>query len=150
MRRYCEYKESKVYWIKEIPKYWNQLKVSKIFRSIGSGTTPSSGDSTYYVNEGHNWLQSGDFKDNEIYDTQKKISDIALEKYGLKKYPENSIVIAMYGASIGKVGLLKIQTTVNQACCVLSDSKLINIRYSFYSFIAEKNNLIHCCPKKNS
>lgn len=142
MERYKEYKSSKVYWINEIPISWQQIKMSRIFHSIGSGTTPSSGDNTFYVDEGWNWLQSGDFKDNFVYDTSKKISEVAINKYGLKLYPENAIVIAMYGASIGKVGFLKIKTTVNQACCVLYDSPIMNMHYAFYSLISEKNNLI--------
>ena len=142
MERYKEYKSSKVYWINEIPRSWQQIKISRIFHSIGSGTTPSSGDNAFYIEEGWNWLQSGDFKDNFVYDTSKKISEEAIKKYGLKLYPENAIVIAMYGASIGKVGFLKIKTTVNQACCVLYDSPIMNMHYAFYSLISEKNNLV--------
>ena len=115
---------------------------TRIFHSIGSGTTPSSGDNTFYVDEGINWLQSGDFKDNCVYSTTKKISEAAINRYGLKLYPENAIVLAMYGASIGKVGFLKIKTTVNQACCVLYDSPIMDIHYAFYSLISEKDNLI--------
>ncbi len=48
----------------------------------------------------------------------------------------------MYGASIGKVGLLNIATTVNQACCVLSDSDHLLQKYAFYVFVNEKENLI--------
>ena len=142
MERYKEYKSSKVYWISEVPKSWQQIKISRIFHSIGSGTTPSSGDNTFYVDEGINWLQSGDFKDNCVYSTTKKISEAAINRYGLKLYPENAIVLAMYGASIGKVGFLKIKTTVNQACCVLYDSPIMDIHYAFYSLISEKGNLI--------
>lgn len=142
MERYKEYKSSKVYWISEVPKSWQQIKISRIFHSIGSGTTPSSGDNTFYVDEGINWLQSGDFKDNCVYSTTKKISEAAINRYGLKLYPENAIVLAMYGASIGKVGFLKIKTTVNQACCVLYDSPIMDIHYAFYSLISEKDNLI--------
>ena len=57
-------------------------------------------------------------------------------------YKPGSIVIAMYGASIGKVGLLNIATTVNQACCVLSDSDHLLQKYAFYVFVNEKENLI--------
>lgn len=142
MERYEKYKKSKVYWIKELPDSWEQIKISRIFQSIGSGTTPSSGNNTYYTDDGYYWLQSGDFKDNLIYDTQKKISQTALDIYKLTIYPKDSIVVAMYGASIGKVGYLKIPTSVNQACCVLHKSNIINPRYAFYSFILEKNNLI--------
>ena len=48
----------------------------------------------------------------------------------------------MYGATIGKVGILDIETTTNQACCVLSDTKQILEKYAFYWFLASKNNII--------
>src|SRR5690606_32737331 len=60
----------------------------------------------------------------------------------LKLYPEDSIVIALYGATIGKLGHLKIQTTTNQACCVLSDSEDIKQRYLFYLLLSAREYII--------
>ncbi len=48
----------------------------------------------------------------------------------------------MYGATIGKLGILGIDTTVNQACCVLSASSKVNIKYAFYLFSVAKSDLI--------
>ena len=142
MERYNEYKDSGVQWLGEIPRHWERTKVSRLFKQIGSGTTPSSGDASLYADKGTPWLQSGDFNNNEINSTSKYITDKALDNYCLKLYKPGSIVIAMYGASIGKVGLLNIATTVNQACCVLSDSDHLLQKYAFYVFVNEKENLI--------
>lgn len=142
MERYSEYKDSGVQWLGEIPGHWERTKVSRLFKQIGSGTTPSSGDTSLYANEGTPWLQSGDFNDNEINSTSKFITDKALDNYSLKLYNPGGVVIAMYGASIGKVGLLNIATTVNQACCVLSDSDFLLQKYTFYVFVNEKENLV--------
>ena len=142
MERYSEYKDSGVQWLGEIPGHWERTKVSRLFKQIGSGTTPSSGDASLYADKGTPWLQSGDFNNNEINSTSKFITDKALDNYCLKLYKPGSIVIAMYGASIGKVGLLNIATTVNQACCVLSDSDHLLQKYAFYVFVNEKENLI--------
>jgi type I restriction enzyme S subunit len=142
MERYSEYKDSGVQWLGEIPGHWERTKVSRLFKQIGSGTTPSSGDASLYADKGTPWLQSGDFNNNEINSTSKFITDKALDNYCLKLYKPGSIVIAMYGASIGKVGLLNIATTVNQACCVLSDSDYLLQKYAFYVFVNEKENLI--------
>lgn len=120
-----------------------EWKVSRAFRSIGSGTTPKSGLSEYYDNGTINWLITGDLNDGEITATSKKITPKAVSDYPtLKPYPKDSLVIAMYGATIAKVGLLKIATTVNQACCVLVPSKRIHPRYAYYFFVSSKRKLI--------
>ena len=111
-QRYDTYKDSGVQWLGEIPGHWERTKVSRLFKQIGSGTTPSSRDASLYADKGTPWLQSGDFNNNEINLTSKFITDKALDNYCLKLYKPGSIVIAMYGASIGKVGLLNIATVV--------------------------------------
>lgn len=141
-QRYDTYKDSGVQWLGEIPGHWERNKVLRLFKQIGSGTTPSSGDASLYADEGTPWLQSGDFNNNEINSTSKFVTDKALDNYGLRLYNPGGVVIAMYGASIGKVGLLNIATTVNQACCVLSDSDHLLQKFSFYVFINEKDNLV--------
>lgn len=133
MRKYDTYKDSGIEWIGEIPSHWEVKKVNYCFEQIGSGTTPTAGKPEFYENGEFNWLQTGDLNDNEIYETSKKITQEALNEYStLKFYPENSLVIAMYGATIGKTGLLKIESTTNQACCVLSKPKGLNQRFAFY------------------
>jgi len=57
-------------------------------------------------------------------------------------YPKNSLIIAMYGATIGKVGITKFDACVNQACCVLSKSDFFIIKYVYYWFLINKQNII--------
>lgn len=135
-------KDSGVEWIGEIPVHWQVKKTTYLFNKIGSGTTPTSGDLRYY--DGNiNWLQTGDLTDGEIKVTSKKITEKAIRHFStLKIYPKGSIVIAMYGATIGKIGLLDIETTTNQACCVLALPESINIKYAFFWFISAKPFII--------
>ena len=133
MQRYDTYKDSGVEWIGEIPKEWEVKKLSYCFDNIGSGTTPTSGKSEYYFNGTINWLQTGDLNDGDILNTSKKITQKALYDYPtLRMYPAGSLVIAMYGATIGKTGILQIDTTTNQACCVLARSNSVNSKFAFY------------------
>lgn len=133
MEKYDNYKDSGIEWIGEIPEHWEVKKVNYCFAQIGSGTTPTAGKSEYYENGEFNWLQTGDLNDNEIFETSKKVTQEALNEYStLRFYPKNSLVIAMYGATIGKTGLLRIESTTNQACCVLSKPKNLNHRFVFY------------------
>ena len=142
LNKNAKFKDSGVEWLGEIPSHWKNIKTTHIFNRIGSGTTPTSTNTKYYDGE-INWLQTGDLADDIIYKTSKKITHKALKDFStLKIYPKNSLVIAMYGATIGKVGILDIETTTNQACCVLSDTKQILEKYAFYWFLASKNNII--------
>lgn len=117
MKRYEKYKASNVAWLGEIPESWSMKKLAYGFKKIGSGTTPTAGDQDYYFDGEYNWLQTGDLTDGEINSTSKKITQKAINDFtSLKFYEKGSLVIAMYGATIGKTGLLNIKTTTNQAC----------------------------------
>lgn len=130
-------------WIGKIPSDWALWKTSHLFTGIGSGTTPKSSDSSYYDDEGHYWLQTGDLNDGHITDTSKKVTDKAVSEKNLRFYPVNSLVIAMYGATIGKLGILDIESSTNQACCVLPPSKKVLPMFAFYHFMAAKQDLIN-------
>ncbi len=143
INKYNKYKPSKIDWLDEIPEHWVVKKLNYCFSQIGSGTTPTAGKTDYYRNGKFNWLQTGDLNDTEIIETSKKITQEALNAYStLKIYPVGSIVIAMYGATIGKTGLLKIESTTNQACCVLSKPIKIDNKYAFYWLNSVKKYII--------
>ena len=137
-------KHTGIPWIGSIPEHWEIRKTSSIFSRIGSGTTPTSGNTLYYSDEGYNWLQTGDLNNGIIEWTSKKITKAALQDFSaLKLYPIGSIVIAMYGATIGKIGKLNIETATNQACCVLTASSEINNDFAFYEFMMGRDELIN-------
>lgn len=138
----AEMKDSGVEWIGKIPATWKSSKISRIYSDLGSGTTPDSNNNLYYKDEGFNWLQTGDLTDGYITETSKHISQLAIDEKHMRFYPVDSIVIAMYGATIGKVGYLKIETSTNQACCVLPPSKKMDAMYMFYMMQASKEILI--------
>jgi len=137
-------KDSGIAWLGEIPEHWEVRRLSRCFSLIGSGTTPKAGEEIYYLEGDINWLLTGDLNDWNITTTTKKITNKAIEDYSsLKQYPENSIVIAMYGATIGKLGILNIPTTVNQACCVLANSTLFHYLFAFYLLLAARKEIIN-------
>ena len=134
MKRYSEYKDSGVKWIGEIPGHWKKNKIMRLFTHIGSGTTPK-GDQ-YYTDESNGipWINSGDLNYGVLtkcnkYITEKALNDIST----LKKYPINTLMIAMYGASIGKYAISHIEGCTNQACCALYGIKdELNLTYASY------------------
>ena len=143
LNHYVQMKDSGVEWIGEIPEHYLMMKISNIFNNIGSGTTPKSSNEEYYIDGDVNWLITGDLNDDYIYETSTQITTKALHDVSsLKIYPQDSLVIAMYGATIGKLGLLKVKTCTNQACCVLSKSNNLNIKYAYYWFLGYRNEII--------
>lgn len=144
MREYPKYKQSKTPWVGEIPIDWTDWKVSRLFRKIGSGTTPKAGTAEYYENGTIPWVNTGDLNDGYLHDCQTYITEKALEEHStLKIYDIDTLLIAMYGATIGKTSILKFKACTNQACCALGNSKLIDIKFAFYWFIANKQHIIN-------
>lgn len=137
-----EMKDSGIDWIGKIPSNWDIVKLSWVYPNIGSGTTPDTNNNNYYTDEGINWLQTGDLNDGEIIETSKHITELALKERSLRLYPKGSLVIAMYGATIGKVGILQIDTTTNQACCVLPPNEIMSILYTKFTLQAAKEYLL--------
>jgi len=138
-----EMKDSGVEWLGQIPAHWEVRKITNLFRKIGSGTTPNSANVDYY--EGNiPWIISGDLTDGFLNATKKKITAKALQDYPtLKIYPEDSLVIAMYGATIGKVSLTTIRACTNQACCALSQPlNIVDMKFMLQLFISIKPNLV--------
>lgn len=139
---YPTYRDSGVDWLGEIPEHWEVKKLSHLFSNIGSGTTPSSSNANYYIGD-IAWLQTGDLTDGFIKETKKQISQQALEQHSvLRKYDIGSVVIAMYGATIGKLGILEVPMTTNQACCVLPKNDGVNNLFIFYILYTARKNLI--------
>ena len=142
MHRHESYRDSGVDWIGEIPSEWNVKKVTHLFKNIGSGTTPSSGNASFY-NGSIPWLQTGDLNDGIVCSTSKSISEKALKLHSaLKIYKKGSLVIAMYGATIGKACIVDLDTTTNQACCVIESSSKQNTKFYFYVFLGVKGHIL--------
>lgn len=139
---YKEYKPSNVDWLGEIPEHWDCWKISHGYSEMGSGTTPTSDNDAYY--DGNiNWVTTSELRENIIVDTAKKVSQDAMRDFSaLKKYPSETLLIAMYGATIGRLGILGVEATINQACCALVKSKVFFNPFLFYWFQAYKKTVI--------
>ncbi len=139
---YPEYKESGVEWLGEIPLDWSMWKLAHAYNEIGSGTTPPTNNEEWFKGNVP-WVTTGELREKIITDTKKKLSDKALNTYPtLRKHPIGSIAIAMYGATIGRLGIFGVEATTNQACCVMGVSKQIENKYLFYWLWAFKEDII--------
>lgn len=134
-------KSSGVEWIGDIPEKWDVCKIINCLSSIGSGTTPQGQE--YYENEYIPWLNTGDLNDGYIEKTEKSVSEKALSDYSvLKRFDAGSVVVAMYGATVGKLGIVTSSLVTNQACCVMTSNEKLYNKFLFYLFMAGKTYLI--------
>ncbi|HED2525047.1 TPA: restriction endonuclease subunit S [Klebsiella aerogenes] len=141
-KAYPEYKDSGVEWLGEIPTSWQMWKLSHAYEVIGSGTTPTSNNESYFQGD-IPWVTTGELREKIIYDTDKKVKESTLQIFSaLKIHPAGSVVIAMYGATIGRLGILGVDATTNQACCVMTKSKIINNQYLYYWLQAYRTDII--------
>ena len=135
-------KDSGIEWIGEIPKHWSKNKIIRLFSIIGSGTTPKSSKEDNY-NGSVNWIQSGDINGGDIEICKNTISYTAFKEYpALKIYQAPFVIVAMYGASVGNISISQIDGCVNQACCVMNETKQ-NFKYLFYAMNSVKKYLIY-------
>ena len=141
-KAYPEYKESGVEWVGEIPSDWCMWKLAHAFNEIGSGTTPPTNNEKWFKGDVP-WITTGELREKIITDTKKKLSPSTLKAFPtLKKYPVGSIAIAMYGATIGRLGIFGVEAATNQACCVMTTSTQLNNKYLFYWLWAFKEDII--------
>jgi len=117
------------------------VKIGDVLKTT-SGGTPSKGRLEYYSNGNIPWLCSGEVNAGIITEVKNKITELGLKNSSAKWIPENSVVVAMYGATAGKVGLLKIKTTTNQAVCsILPDSKFMP-EFLYYAVGSKTEELV--------
>ena len=107
----------------------------------GAGATPSRSHPEYYQGD-IPWLKTGDLTDGYITSIPESISALALEKTSVKLNPAGSILMAMYGATIGKLGILAYPATTNQACCACFPYNGILNLFLFYYLMGQRESFI--------
>ena len=124
----------------KLPQGWCQtnLGTNGIWQS---GGTPSRSNKSYY---GGNipWLKTGDLNDGLITDIPESITEEAVLNSSAKINPTGSVLIAMYGATIGKLGILTFPATTNQACCACIEFNAIAQLYLFYFLLFQRSAFI--------
>ncbi len=106
-----------------------------------SGGTPSRKISSYYIGD-IPWVKSGESGDNLIVKTDEYISEEAIKNSSAKLFPKGTLLIALYGANIGKLAFLGIDATTNQAICGIFENKYVNLKYIYYYLRFQRSKLI--------
>jgi len=104
------------------------------FCKTGSGTTPSRNKHDLYFGGGIPWVKSGELRESVITETEETVTKEALAETPLKIAPKGSLLVAMYGANVGRVGILGIDATTNQAVChIVPEQDKADSRYIFHA-----------------
>ena len=124
----------------DIPDSWEWVRLGWI-GDWGAGATPAKGNADYYNNGTIPWLRTGELNNGFVYDSEIKVTPKALEKCSLRMCEVGDVLIAMYGATIGKVAIAGIRLTTNQACCACTPFGVYN-KYLLYFLMASKKTFI--------
>lgn len=124
----------------EVPQKWSWTTLGKIGK-WQSGSTPSRLNKDYY-NGDIPWLKTGDLNDGYITHIPEYITEKALNETSVKLNPSGSVLIAMYGATIGKIGILTYPATTNQACCACETFNGIDKEFLFFFLLSHRDEFI--------
>ena len=123
----------------EIPNSWTWARMGQV-GDWGAGSTPLRGNQDYY---GGNilWLKTGELNNDIVYDTEEKITQRAFQDCSLRMNKIGDVLIAMYGATIGKLAIVGKELTTNQACCGCTPYVVYNW-FLIYFLMASRDSFI--------
>ena len=117
-----------------------RVKLGDIFE-IGSGGTPSKSHPEYYGGD-IPWVKTGDLKNEYLYEVEDFITEEGLKNSAAKVYEADTVLIAMYGATIGATSILKINACTNQACAAFKKNEQVIPEYLYYFLRSKKKKFV--------
>ena len=130
----------------QLPKDWKWVKLGEVCFTT-SGGTPSRKESNYF-NGNIPWVKSGELGNGLITDTEEKISEEAVKNSSAKIFPKGTLLIALYGATIGKLAFLGVDAATNQAICGIYKNENIDSHYLYNYLFYKKQKLVNQGMKK--
>lgn len=125
----------------DIPPSWIWTRLGGI-GDWGAGATPKRGNPAFWNNGTIPWLKTGELNNSYINTSEEFITEEAFKGSSVRLNKPGDILIAMYGATIGKLGILEIEATTNQACCACTTFNGVYNMYLFYYLMASKQSFI--------
>ena len=123
-----------------VPEGWEKKKLGDVSKTT-SGGTPSRTNNSFYSGS-IMWVKTKELCDGFIFNTEEKITEEAIKKSSAKIVPAGSILMAMYGATIGKLGIATKDLTCNQACCVFLISEDNPLRWYIFNWLLQNRNFL--------
>lgn len=126
----------------KLPQGWVECQLGEVFET-SSGGTPKRGNPEYYQNGTIPWLKSGELNNSIIYSAEEFITEQGLNNSSAKIFPKGSLLIALYGATVGKLGVLDFDSATNQAVCCIYQNDEYNRDFLFYYLLFQKEYLVN-------
>jgi len=124
-----------------VPEGWERKKLGDVCET-GAGGTPLKTHKDYYEGGTIPWLLSGEVSQGEIFEAKNFITEKGLKNSSAKLFPPNTVLVAMYGATAGQVGILRFEASTNQAVCGILPNNQTIPEYLFYCFLFKKEELV--------
>ena len=120
---------------------WKERKLGEVC-DTGAGGTPLKSHKDYYEDGTIPWLLSGEVSQGEIFEAKNFITEKGLKNSSAKLFPPNTVLVAMYGATAGQVGILRFEACTNQAVCGILPNTNFIPEFLYYKFLAGKEALV--------
>ena len=127
--------------IDETVSDYPMIKIGDLF-TTSSGGTPKAKEQKYYKNGTIPWIRSGEVDGKLVLDSELKITELGLKESSAKLFPVNSVLVAMYGATAGKVGILGIEASTNQAVCAIFPNEKCLPKYLYHLLRSQEETLV--------
>ena len=113
--------------------------------SVVTGGTPSTSNAEYWENGEIPWLQSGCCQNCDVDSAEKYITQKGYDNSSTKLMPPDTVMIALTGATAGKIGYLTFEACGNQSITGILPNKLLNQRYLFYYLLSQRAKILSDC-----
>ena len=110
--------------------------------TISSGGTPNKNEESYYVNGTIPWVKTGDLKDKYVPKEIECITEEGLNNSSAKLFPKDTVLVAMYGATIGACSILPYEASTNQACAAFLPREDVFPEYLYYFLNSKKDQFV--------
>lgn len=125
----------------QLPDGWIWKKLSELAKTT-SGGTPSRSNKDYWGGS-IPWVKSGELGDGRVEKNEEFITELGLKNSSAKLFPKESLLLALYGATAGKLGVLTYDATTNQAvCCISQDNQLLERDFLRYYLLSQRKKII--------
>jgi len=124
-----------------VPKGWRVGTLSQLCDSVQTGGTPSRSQTNYWVGGTIPWVKTGELNDGFISNTEEAITELGLKSSNCKLWGPGTVILALYGATVGKLGVLAKTATANQACAALIPSRRFGFPFILNQVLAVRTEL---------
>ncbi|WP_375582380.1 restriction endonuclease subunit S [Cyclobacterium xiamenense] len=125
-----------------LPEGWEKKKIGEITKTSSGGTPSRKKETEYYENGTIPWVRTGELKEFILTDAEYKITEIGLKNSSAKVFPKDTVLLAMYGNTIGETSFVTKEVSTNQACCAFLVGDKSYLSYFLHQYLLYNKNYI--------